>query len=103
MHVFLGSVSVRCGVVFVVLVRRFGSAVAIGSVSVCIGFGFGAPFCIVEAAMLIHNGTESGMAKAVHGALHCLESAGFFYKLQNSLQARGVSPTKQGWLWHQQR
>ena len=36
------------------LVRRFGSAFAIGSVSVCIGFGFGAAFCIVETAMVIY-------------------------------------------------
>ena len=46
LRVFLGLVSVRCGVVFVVLFRRFGSAFAIGSVSVGIGFGFGAAFCI---------------------------------------------------------
>ena len=53
LRVFLASVSVRCGVVFVLSVRffdlrrfcdRFGS--------VCISFGFGAAFCMVETAMI---------------------------------------------------
>ena len=33
-----------------------------------------------EVKALIHSATESGMAKAVHGALRVLETVGFFYR-----------------------
>ena len=45
-----------------------------------------------EVKALIHSATESGMAKAVHGASRVLETAGFFYKLKIHSRHVGCHP-----------